>query len=142
MAPCKKVGQNTYYYSKHSPRHTKALAEKHGITGYNVVKVGPKNISFLNYPWFGSDPFPALAESWTVNISQDTVRHAQYNQDDPPILHRKELLLPESHAIRAKYAKMTERCEQAGLFRDTKRIGRKSVWAELLRGAGIPWVNS
>jgi hypothetical protein len=144
----KKVGQNTYYYVAHVPLNiriaaaTAALAHNIRMGHWNVLKVGPGTFSFLDYRDFGSDPFPALVQSWTVNTEKGTCRHAKYNPDDPPILHRKELLLPENARGRDRFVKMTERCEKAGLFKDTKRIGRRRVWAKMLQRAGIPWVRS
>jgi hypothetical protein len=144
MTPCKKVGQNTYYYTEYMSKNvrtiTNSLALAHGIGrrhGYNVVKLGPDTVSFLRYQRLIKDPFPALQESWTVRITGRTVRHATYNQDDPPILHRKELLFPTTSKIHARALALTRQCEEAGLFKDTKRIGRKSVWDKMLREAGI-----
>jgi hypothetical protein len=147
MTVGKKVGQNTYYYVAHIPQKIRAAAAyaafAHGIrlSKWNVLKVGPETYSFLDYQDFDSDPFPSLVQSWTVNTTKGTCRHAKYDCQNAPILHRKELLLPEHALYRDKFVKMTERCERAGLFKDTKRIGRKSVWAKLLRKAGIPWAS-
>lgn len=60
-----------------------------------------------------------------------------FNSNNPPILHRKELLLPENHPEYEKWREITRRCEAAGLFRDSRRIGRKRAWEELLKKAGL-----
>ena len=56
---------------------------------------------------------------------------------NPPILHRKELLLPTGHPKRDVYAGLTADLERHGLFQDRRNIGTRRTWEQRLRVAGI-----
>jgi hypothetical protein len=102
---------------------------------FNVVKISKDGVSLLLYYKLMSASFPELMRSVTVRGSRVTER--SYDEENPPILHRKELLFPDGHAQRARAERLTKRCEAAGLFENTRIIGRKKVWQEMLREAGI-----
>lgn len=111
----------------------------------DLLKLGTidETVSLLRYPDFDTDPFPGLAESWSVNLTTGGVKHATYKQGPgTPILHRKESFLdpadPSVPALRA----VTEDLERRGLFRETNRIGRRGVWDEMLREAGVRVVGT
>jgi hypothetical protein len=55
---------------------------------------------------------------------------------NPPILHRKELLLAADHPRRAEFAALTEACESIGLFDEPTRIGHRRQWLDLVREKG------
>ncbi len=57
-------------------------------------------------------------------------------QPNPPILHRKELLLPLDDPRRKDFVRLTEVHEADGLFQDTRRIGYRRQWEALLAGKG------
>src|SRR5690349_17399135 len=70
---------------------------------FNVARFDNSSgrISLLHYPTFFEEPFPALRESWQVDPTGSRVGYRTYqNSFNPPILHRKELLLPEDHPRR------------------------------------------
>ncbi len=70
---------------------------------FNVVRFDPSEsqIALLHYPGIVEDPFPMLRESWRVDIATGQVAHRTYVDSlNPPILHRKELLLPDDHPRR------------------------------------------
>src|SRR5262245_43516991 len=70
------------------------------IQHFHVARFDKLNgwISLLNYPKFFEDAFPALQESWHVETTTARVNYRTYYDSlNPPILHRKELLLPEDH---------------------------------------------
>lgn len=75
---------------------------------YNVVKLHtPSRISFLRYENFDA-PFPALGQSLSVNVATGKTRHTDYRQSrNPPILHRKELILPHGHTLTHGAAELT-----------------------------------
>jgi len=111
----------------------------------DLLKLGTveETVSLLRYPDFDTDPFPGLAESWSVNLATGGVKHATYKQGPgTPILHRKESFLdptdPSVPALRA----VTEDLERRGLFRETNRIGRRGVWDQMLRDAGVRVVGT
>ncbi|CAE6813066.1 hypothetical protein R69927_00284 [Paraburkholderia domus] len=98
----------------------------------NVAKVNLKNwrVSLLVYRDFFDDPFPSLAESWILDqTSIVKVRYRSYVESlNPPILHRKELLLTADHALRTSFSKITQQAEELGLFDNTAVIGFRLNW--------------
>ena len=110
----------------------------------NVVRIDRDNreVGFLSYPDFFDDAFPALRESWKVRIDTGHVVYRTYAESlNPPILHRKEQMLPEGHLKLASFSALTAAAEQAGLFEDTTRIGFKQHWEALLQRSGLSVVG-
>ena len=111
---------------------------------WNVVKlntIGLKRISLLTYEDF-ERPFPALLESITVNLENRTaVRRSYRARVNPPVLHRKELLLPADHPRREEYSELTLGLERIGLLRETSSIGTRLAWDERMREAGVKIVG-
>lgn len=94
--------------------------------GFNLARFDRNApvVALLHYPGFYDEPFPALAASWLVDLQVGTVSFRTYADSlNPPILHRKELLLPLDHPRRAEYVALTEACEAIGLFDQPTRIG-------------------
>lgn len=107
---------------------------------WSVAKIpfcGGSSVSLLDYEPFEEAAFPALRQSHTVNLVSGTVTSRRYSADNPPILHRKELLLPPGHPDRALYTKLTELLEQRGLFVEMSKRGRRQPWNEALANAGL-----
>jgi DNA phosphorothioation-associated putative methyltransferase len=143
------VGQRTYFHIDVGPELNPAWAERWNaaerLAGilraqhYNLVRIdidGPY-IALLNYSGFFDEPFPTLRESWLVNLDSQTVSYRTYADSlNPPILHRKELLLPDDHPRRAEYAALTEAAETIGLFDQPTRIGYQRQWLALVREKG------
>jgi len=106
---------------------------------WNVLKLFRKDfkISFLLYPDFEIVPFPLLSSSYSVDLRKLTLRKMDYkSSSNPPILHRKELLLSQSHPRIEEYLSITERAEALGLFENTRKIGTKSGWDFAIKRAG------
>src|SRR5689334_13562186 len=106
----------------------------------NVAKIGTRTqrVTLLEYTGFDSDPFPALARSWTrsaVNAPGLTVR-SYADSLNPPILHRKELLVHPEHPGRARWCALTAEAEGLGLFDDTKTIGFRMNWERAVSRKG------
>ena len=152
--PGKRVGDAVYLHmsavSGLDSQTTEAINGAVRRTGierqaFNVVKLsgkGPKRISLLAYQRFNESPFPALLDSWTVDTETGDWSHRSYRGSrNPPILHRKELLLPSDDPRRPTFARLTETLENRGLFTDPKSIGFKRQWDTRLRKAGIVIVN-
>jgi DNA phosphorothioation-associated putative methyltransferase len=128
------------------PEPRRALVSRaENITGlragsdYNVVKLeaGGKFLSLLHYPEFFDDPFPALESAWRVDVETGTVSFRTYRESrNPPIIHRKEALLPPDHAQVAEFAAITQAAETVGLFDDTIRIGFREAWRHLISERG------
>ena len=109
-----------------------------GGIGFNVVKLDARSrISFLSYECF-TIPFPALLSAVSCDLSRDAARQTDYsNRRNPPILHRKELLLPADHPLVPDAERLTDRLEGLGAFDDTRRIGTRAGWNRRLASLGI-----
>ena len=112
---------------------------------FNVVKFfgePPKRVSLLAYEEFDAHPFPALLDSWTVDLGSARSAHRTYRRSpNPPILHRKELLLPWDDPRRASFARLTGELEARGLFREPRLIGFRRQWNARLAEAGVTVLN-
>jgi DNA phosphorothioation-associated putative methyltransferase len=108
-------------------------------TEFNVIKIDEagNQISLLHYENFFDSPFPALQSSFVVNLASGRIKRLRYDlSGNPPILHRKELLLPIDHPQAPLFAALTQQLEAAGLLRDTRRIGFAREWQARLQSAG------
>ena len=109
---------------------------------FNVVKIDTQYITLLNYPLFSEEGFPSLREYWTVYLPDGPVRYRTYeNSANPPILHRKELLLPDGDSDKDRFTCLTQSAEQIGLFDDPHRIGFRHPWNILLKKKGYKLVG-
>ena len=111
---------------------------------FNVVRFedGSQKLALLHYPGFFEDAFPALRESWSIDLGGGRSTYRTYEDSlNPPILHRKELLLPDGHPNQAEYAALTESAESIGLFDDPVRIGFREQWERLVRERGYRMVG-
>jgi DNA phosphorothioation-associated putative methyltransferase len=110
----------------------------------NIVRLDIENgeVSFLSYPRFFDDAFPALQESWKVRVDSGHVVYRTYAESlNPPILHRKEHMLPAGHPARGSFEALTASAEKLGLFQDATRIGLKQQWDALLQRSGLTIVG-
>jgi DNA phosphorothioation-associated putative methyltransferase len=149
LIPTKVVGGKTYLHADSlsclDGDAAARVAKAEQVAGvsrhvhFNLVRIdgaGPC-ISLLHYPEFAEDPFPSLRESWLVNLECLTVSYRTYADSvNPPILHRKELLLPPDDLRREVFAALTATAESMGLFDEPKRIGYRRQWLALVREKG------
>lgn len=116
-----------------------AIEENHGSITYNVVKIWPRKdtITLLDYPRFFEDGVPSLFESWTYNLKTGrSSRNSQYDPDEnPPVLHRKELLLHPKHKAYKRAATLSHELHEARLLTGS-RIGNRVGWEQSLERAG------
>lgn len=147
--PTKTVAGRTYLHIDALPlldvgtaarvQQAERLAGVERRTHFNLVRLDDAGaaIALLNYPDFADDPFPALRESWLVDLEAGTLSYRTYADSlNPPILHRKELFLAPEHPRRAEYSALTSACEAVGLFDDPRRIGYRRQWLALIRERG------
>ena len=105
---------------------------------WNVVKVTRDAVSLLLYEEFDEAAFPALLRSARVDLEDGTVSVTDYEKRaNPPILHRKETLLPPNDPWRPAFAALTRLAEDHGLFKDSTRIGTRNAWRARLHAAGL-----
>ena len=143
--PGKRVGGSWYVHRDalgHLPKVLRKRAEAAlravgpAARASNVVRFDANSrLALLSYQDFDGDPFPALVESWLVGPNGQTV-HRRF-RNNPPILHRKELILAANDPRRADFARLTDALEAHGLFRDGHRIGHRNPWQERLAKMGL-----
>ncbi len=106
--------------------------------GWNVARIEARRIGLLLYRNFDRDPFPALARSWVLAEGSDVPAEIDYSHRiNPPILHRKELLVADDYPLRAEWAKLTSSLVAASAFVDAHRIGTRRQWASRLDSLGL-----
>ncbi len=108
--------------------------------GFNVLKLAPdaRRLSLLSYPDFFERPFPLLSDAWTIDLAERRCEHRTYDlARNPPVLHRKELLLPTDDPHRAAFAALTAAAEGHGLFANPLVIGHRRQWEEIVRAKGL-----
>lgn len=109
---------------------------------WNVVRFSNENIAFLTYQNFDETAFPELRRSTRFDLlsGQKSVRDfSQY--ENPPILHRKELLLPEDHPDFSRFRRITAQLDEIGLFYGSHTIGYKKQWESRLISHGVSVVG-
>ncbi len=150
----KKVLNNFYWHCSLTPEQSdeihqtvaeaESLAELCAGDNYNVVKYDGKSkvLSLLWYPDFFEEPFPALQKSYRIDLLAQRVEKRSYESSiNPPILHRKELLLRQDDACISKFRELTETAEQLGLFENPIRIGFKQAWDALISEKGFQLID-
>jgi DNA phosphorothioation-associated putative methyltransferase len=145
----KRVGTSIYFHEEcvadlppgiaEIANHAKSTAVDTDLK-FNVYKLDTRTplISLLHYPAFFEEAFPTLERSASWDVSSNSLNTRDYPKvESRPVLHRKELLLPNGHKCIDKFAALTEVAEQVGLFADISRIGRYGYWSSLLDECGI-----
>ena len=95
-------------------------------------------VSYLLYPDFDRLGHPALTEAFIADLSRLALYHRDYRRsENPPVLHRKELLLSADHPLRQQCAQLTKREEDLGLLAPTHRTGFLDDWHALLKAKGL-----
>jgi DNA phosphorothioation-associated putative methyltransferase len=116
------------------------LATDVQVQKFNVIKVNVKKqrVSLLHYLDFDLDPFPTLQESWSYSHERKTITYRDFSKSfNPPILHRKELLVGHLHKSFENWSQLTAQSESIGLFETPNVIGFKENWAKLIFEKGF-----
>lgn len=107
----------------------------------NVAKIHTRThaISLLEYAEFDADPFPRLTRSWVrTGPESPSIALRTYEQSsNPPILHRKELLVAPNYPGRSQWEALTHSAEALGLFDETATIGFLLNWDRLIASKGL-----
>lgn len=145
--PGKLIGAVSYFHRSVVDRLDRDLqlrideAQLHaGCLTWNVVKVrhdAPHRLSLLTYEDFSAE-FPCLLESLSIDLSDGRIVSRSYRtRANPPVLHRKELLLsPDDPAVET-FARLTAELEGLGLFTRPTTIGTRLAWEARLTEAGV-----
>ena len=111
----------------------------------NVIKLDfrKNKLSWLEYDDFDNSYFPELLSSWTFDIESDSEPNYRTYQNslNPPILHRKELLVPIEYPNRDLWVKLTETAEALGFFDDTTTIGFALNWKNTIEKKGYRFID-
>lgn len=122
-----------------------ALANEYGHDfSWNVAKLFRKDfkISLLSYPEFFENSYPELSASLTIDLVRGQARKSSYQEsNNPPILHRKETLIPPHHEAYRQFAEITIEGEKAGLYENPKVIGFKGSWERVISSKGYKLVD-
>ncbi len=150
IRPCKVVGGSTYIHVDNLPAFdneivtavctAEKLADVRRCDQFNVVRFNGRrqSVSLLNYPQFIEEPFPALVESWLISLASETASYRSYSSSqNPPIFHRKELLLGPHHPRYEEFDNLTSNAEALGLFDKPKGIGYQVQWNKLIKDSGF-----
>lgn len=104
---------------------------KHNLVKFHIQSF---KISLLYYPGFFDEPHPTLTEALVIDLLEGKTKRLSYKeQQNPPILHRKETMLPAEHLRFQEFSTLSVEEEKHGLYRETSRIGFKLNWEKLLR---------
>lgn len=142
QASGKRVGGAVYQHASALDDATRPLVERAVALAsgfqWNVAKISPGSVSLLLYEDFDAAEFPALLASMKVDLETGKTSATDYRgRENPPILHRKETLLPADDPRRPRFAALTRAAEEHGLFAEPTRIGTRRQWSELLASKGL-----
>jgi DNA phosphorothioation-associated putative methyltransferase len=112
--------------------------------GANVIKfhLNQPGISYLSYPDFDDDPHPGLQVSMRVDLQDlNRVLYQEYNQDNPPILHRKDALVLPDYPNYEQFVRLTIQEQDRGLLEDYSKIRDRRSWLQCLAEKGCEMRN-
>ena len=142
----KHVGRYSYYHTSlaHRSREVNlfltAVCDRLRLppATYNVVKLDQRSrISFLDYGDFAV-PFPVLRTTVACDLLLGSTRRIAYAADsNPPVLHRKELLLAADDPLAKAGTSLTACLEARGAFAETHLIGTRDRWSQSLAKLGL-----
>ncbi|WP_133408277.1 DNA phosphorothioation-associated putative methyltransferase [Parashewanella tropica] len=111
---------------------------------WDLVKLFKKEfrVSLLSYPTFYTDSYPSLQQSINVDLVKLQHKITSYDgSENPPILHRKEtMVLPNSEHYQ-HFVDITQEGENAGLYENTRIIGFKRTWQNLIQSKGYELID-
>lgn len=105
----------------------------------NLIKFSWRQpqITYLCCPDFDQVAHPTVENTMTVNLDTLEIRYRDYQEDDdPPIIHRKDSLVNSDYPNYAKFAKLTRQEQQWGLLSDCQSISHKQGWLKCLADKG------
>jgi hypothetical protein len=107
---------------------------------WNVIKFSLKDVkklSFLEYESFAETEFPGLIHSCQVNLNLQSIKIRKHSTSNPPVLHRKELLMRPDHPELNKFRSLTLQLESLGAFKNIVKLGTRLRWQDELDGLKI-----
>ena len=110
------------------------------VKDLTLVKLSRRKpqVSYLLYPGFDRVGHPALTEAFVADLSRLNLYHRDYRRSaNPPILHRKELLVAGDYPGRRRFATLTAKEKTLELLNTDRPIGRRDDWLSALRERGV-----
>jgi DNA phosphorothioation-associated putative methyltransferase len=141
----KRVGSAFYLHVSAVPEADPSIRERveraatvANWQSWNVAKLQGSAVSLLLYEAFDASAFPALLTAVRVELADGNVVRTDYRgRANPPILHRKEILLRPDDPQRPAFAALTRLAEEHNLFVEPHRIGTRRAWLERVEAAGL-----
>ena len=110
------------------------------VTGATLVKLARRRprVSYLSYPDFDRLGHPTLTETFVADLSTLRLQHRDYRRsENPPVLHRKELLVSQDHPLRKRFARLTAQEQRIALLAAPETIGTQRGWYKRLAARGV-----
>lgn len=98
---------------------------------WNLVKLFKREfrLSLLHYPAFYCDSYPALKQSLNVDLAKLSHKLTCYeDSDNPPILHRKEIMVLPTSKYYSYFVALTFEGENAGLYKNAPIDESRYFW--------------
>ncbi|OLQ79842.1 hypothetical protein BIT28_00905 [Photobacterium proteolyticum] len=111
---------------------------------WNLVKIFKKDfrLSLLHYPGFYTESYPELKQSLNVDLAKLSHKITSYeSSENPPILHRKETMVLSDNEHYQHFISLTQEGENAGLYENSRLIGFKRSWENLIARHGYELVD-
>jgi DNA phosphorothioation-associated putative methyltransferase len=111
---------------------------------WNVVKFNLKDtekLSLLEYDNFDMTDFPCLHHSCQIDLKMETLKLRKHSSKNPPVLHRKELLVHPEYPELTKFKNLTLQLEKLGAFANIVKLGTKLRWQDELKRLKISVKN-
>ncbi len=108
-------------------------------TEWNLLKLykNDHKVSLLHYPEFDEYAYPALTQSITIDIENNTFTKSNYQtSENPPILHRKETFVKTDYPHINLFNEITSEGEKIGLYENPRSIGFKKNWGRIIKSKG------
>ena len=102
----------------------------------NVIKFyfNQPKITYLFYQNFDQEPHPVLSSRMEVSLRNLKVKYWDFQQEDnPPVLHEKELLVTPDYPYHEKFAKLSRQEREWGLLDDFPAISNLQGWLKCLK---------
>jgi len=91
-----------------------------------------RKVAYLSYPKFDKAAHPELATSLRADLRTFDVKWTDFREsENPPVLHRKELFVDEDYPGYARFRRLSEQEDRAGLL-GGPGVGTRRLWNELL----------
>lgn len=113
------------------------------ISDATLIKINrvKSKLSYLYYEKFDEDPHPKLKKSIVLDLKNLEIKEWIQSEENPPILHRKELFVNKDYHLYSIFYNLTTKEEEEGLLTNFEIIGRAQSWEKILRSKGFSIIN-